>query len=74
MANKAELRKGLRAAFRAAGTQRELARRLRISEQAIGRWTWVPAGRVLDVERVTGVPREVLRPDLYRGMVRAAAA
>ena len=44
-----------------------LARRLagRISPQAISQWRQVPAERVLDVERATGVPRHELRPDLY---------
>lgn len=37
----------------------------RITPQAISQWRQVPAGRVLDVERVTGVPRHELRPDIY---------
>ena len=36
-----------------------------ISQQAISQWARVPAERVLEVERVTGVPRSELRPDLY---------
>ena len=45
-----------------------------ITPQAIGQWRHVPAERVLQVERVTGVPRHRLRPDLYpdpRAMVAA---
>jgi hypothetical protein len=33
--------------------------------QSIGKWKRVPAGRVIALERLTGVPREKLRPDLY---------
>lgn len=36
-----------------------------VSSQAISQWKQVPAQRVLQVERVTGVPRHMLRPDLY---------
>jgi DNA-binding transcriptional regulator YdaS (Cro superfamily) len=36
-----------------------------ISPQAISQWKRVPAERVLDVERATGVPRDELRPDIY---------
>ena len=46
---------------------RELARRLGISHAAVSQWDEVPAHRIVDIERVTGIPRERLRPDLYRG-------
>lgn len=36
-----------------------------ITPQAISQWQKVPAERVLDVERVTGVTRHRLRPDIY---------
>lgn len=36
-----------------------------ITPQAISQWKQVPAERVLDVERATGVSRHDLRPDLY---------
>lgn len=42
-----------------------------ITPQAISQWTRCPAERVLQVEAVSGVPRESLRPDLYRS-ARAA--
>lgn len=40
---------------------------LGISEQALWRWytKGVPAGRVIQVEGLTGIPREKLRPDLF---------
>jgi hypothetical protein len=46
--------KGLAKAIKATGGLRALAR-------ALG-----PYERVLDVERVTGMPREELRPELHR--------
>lgn len=55
----------LQDAIRAAGTAGELARRLGITPQALSQWDAVPPLRVIDVERVTGVAREKLRPDLY---------
>lgn len=46
-------------------TPARLARALvRITPQAISQWRQVPAERVLEVERVTGIAREALRPDL----------
>jgi DNA-binding transcriptional regulator YdaS (Cro superfamily) len=57
---------GLQIAIKAAGSMRGLARLLEIAPQSIVRWkNGIPAERVVEVERVTGVPRSVLRPDLY---------
>ena len=36
-----------------------------ITPQAVSQWKKVPVARVLDVERVTGVSRHDLRPDIY---------
>jgi DNA-binding transcriptional regulator YdaS (Cro superfamily) len=38
-----------------------------ISPQAISQWKRVPAQRAASVERVTGIPRHRLRPDIFRG-------
>lgn len=38
---------------------------LGLSRGAVSQWRRVPAGRVVEVSRLTGVPRVVLRPDLY---------
>lgn len=43
-----------------------------ITPQAISQWKRVPAERVLDVERVTGISRHDLRPDLSRIFVTLA--
>jgi DNA-binding transcriptional regulator YdaS (Cro superfamily) len=42
-----------------------IARSLGISKQAVSQWEEVPPLRVLEVERLSGVPRHELRPDLY---------
>lgn len=55
-------------AVRATGGQSELARRLGIKPQSVQGWVAsgrVPAARVLDVERASGIPRHVIRPDIY---------
>jgi DNA-binding transcriptional regulator YdaS (Cro superfamily) len=64
--SKREQAAALRAAISAAGGKRKLARLLGISHQAISQWRSIPAKHIIKIEEVTGVPRERLRPDLYR--------
>lgn len=47
--------------------QSELARRLGVNKSTIALWSLrrVPAERVLEVEKITGVARHDLRPDIY---------
>jgi hypothetical protein len=45
-----------------------------ITPQAVAQWKHVPAERVLQVEKVTGVARHRLRPDLYPDPERESAA
>lgn len=54
----------LQRAIKEIGTS-ELGRRIGVTPQAISQWKVVPAARVLDVERETGEPRHLLRPDFY---------
>jgi DNA-binding transcriptional regulator YdaS (Cro superfamily) len=56
---------GKKKAIDAAGGVRALARLLGIDNAAIVRWGKVPAERIIAIERLTLVPREELRPDLY---------
>jgi DNA-binding transcriptional regulator YdaS (Cro superfamily) len=42
-----------------------LADRLGLRRQAVQQWRAVPAERVVEISRWTGIPREELRPDLY---------
>lgn len=67
VARKIDMR-ALMEAIEIAGGVRALARSLGITHQAIKRWHKVPADRLVDIERVTGVDRRKLRPDLYQGM------
>ena len=55
----------LERAIAAVGGLAGLAVPLGISIQAISQWAEVPPLRVLAVERLSGVPRHELRPDLY---------
>lgn len=52
-------------AIERAGGITALARGLGITHNAIYSWQRVPAERVLDVERLSGVSRHDLRPDIY---------
>lgn len=56
---------GVRAALEAAKTATAIADGLGISRAAVSQWVEIPAERVIQVERLTGVHRSVLRPDLY---------
>lgn len=42
-----------------------------VSSQAVSQWKKVPAERVLDVERITGISRHELRPDVFGTEVAA---
>lgn len=42
-----------------------LAPRLGVSQPNLSQWTQVPAERARDIEQVTGIPRHLLRPDLW---------
>lgn len=47
------------------GRRAILASELQINQGAVSQWDRVPSERVLEVERVTGISRHELRPDLY---------
>lgn len=62
----------LEAAIEAAGTLTNLAAALNITKSAISQWRRVPPMRVLAVEAASGIPRHVLRPDIYPPEAAAA--
>jgi DNA-binding transcriptional regulator YdaS (Cro superfamily) len=47
------------------GAQARIARELGLSRSAVTQWRRVPADRLIDIERITGIPRRRLRPDLF---------
>ncbi len=49
-----------------------LAREIGITRGAVAQWEKVPAERIGDVARVTGIPMERLRPDLFEASGQAA--
>ncbi len=57
--------KALQTAIEAAGGVTKLAHMLEIAPPSIHGWSKVPVLRVLEVERITGVSRHDLRPDIY---------
>ena len=50
------------------GSLRQLAARLGIAHTSISRWKRVPQDRIVQIEKEFDIPREKLRPDLYKGM------
>jgi DNA-binding transcriptional regulator YdaS (Cro superfamily) len=52
-------------AVRLVGGQAKFARLIGVTAQAVSQWDEVPPLRVIEVERISGVSRSELRPDLY---------
>lgn len=54
-------------AIDAAGGLSALAQMMQTSPQAVANWRvrGIPAERVLEIERATGISRHELRPDIY---------
>lgn len=61
--------KGIHTAIKKSDGIQQLADLIGISYQAVYKWQapggTVPAERVLEIERLTGVSRHDLRPDIY---------
>lgn len=47
------------------GGMAQLASQLGVARQAVYQWRRIPVDRVADVERITGIPRSELRPDIF---------
>lgn len=56
------------------GLLAKVASELGLTRAAVVKWPRVPAERVPDVERITGIPRHELRPDLWEPPPRAPDA
>lgn len=54
-------------AINAAGGLQPLAAKMGVSYQAVQKWrnSRIPATRVLDIERITGISRYEIRPDIF---------
>jgi DNA-binding transcriptional regulator YdaS (Cro superfamily) len=50
-----------------------LARELGITRGAVSQWLRVPLSRIVAIEKITGVPRQKLRPDLFKGLITTAS-
>lgn len=59
-------------AKKVAGSNKALAYAIGVTPQALSQWQEVPPLRVIAVERVTGISRSLLRPDIYPDQERAA--
>jgi DNA-binding transcriptional regulator YdaS (Cro superfamily) len=54
-------------------TQQEIARNLGVNQSNVGAWLTkneskrvkIPANRATQLERLTGIPREQIRPDIF---------
>ena len=55
------------------GLMAQIAKDLGVTRAAVTKWDRIPAELVVEVERITGMPREQLRPDLYRAIASEAA-
>lgn len=59
---------GIQAAIRVAGSQDKLAEMMGCSQQVVSEWLargYAPADRVIEMESLTGIPRErLLKPSL----------
>ena len=53
-------------AIRLAGGITKVAEALRISKQAVSAWRDVPPRYVVTLERLSGIPRQKIRPDVFR--------
>jgi hypothetical protein len=58
--------KELQAVITVMGGRVELARSLGLKYRSVLDWRRVPVERLIQIERITGIPRQRLRPDLYR--------
>lgn len=72
-------KEALSRAIAAAGSQAALASKIGVSQAHVSYWlvsskSGVPANKVIDIERATGVSRHDLRPDIYPEDNRETAA
>jgi DNA-binding transcriptional regulator YdaS (Cro superfamily) len=54
------------------GLLAKIAHELGVTRAAVAKWERVPAERVVHIEKITGIPREKLRPDLFEPCAECA--
>jgi len=59
------MNEALNKSIKFAGSSKALAQMLGVTAQAISQWHRVPPARVMEIERLTGVSRYDLRPDIF---------
>lgn len=67
----------LKELFHSSGvTLANIAREIGVNKSALTRWAKrkIPAERAVDIARVTGIPRHLLRPDLWSDETRTDPA
>jgi hypothetical protein len=57
----------LQAVITVMGGRVELARSLGLKYRSVLDWRRVPVERLIQIERITGIPRQRLRPDVFEG-------
>lgn len=60
--------------FRAMGSATALAKALGVTRAAVSRWERLPLRHLGTVSKLTNIPRQKLRPDLYDAESNAEAA
>jgi|TARA_R110000803_G_C11911633_1_gene313331 DNA-binding transcriptional regulator YdaS (Cro superfamily) len=59
-----DLKKILREAIDKVGSQSKMAEAVGISQAGVSQWRRVPIDHIAKVSKITGIPKEKLRPDL----------
>ena len=55
----------IREAIEKAGSVKALAEAAGVTPQCVSQWKKIPIGRVRAIEKGTGIPRHLLRPDIF---------
>lgn len=71
-ANESDLKAAVTLACNQAGGTTALAKALGIRSQAVSQWKKVPAERLGEVHRVTGLSLNALRPDMFPAITEKA--
>lgn len=61
-----KISKGLQEIRARKGLSSNLSRHLGITRQAVSGWKQIPIDLLITIEQFTGIPREKLRPELFR--------